>query len=164
MRDAGPGEMVDTHGARVAPTPVPATAADEPRVGPVRWERTYPPEDSYATMARLEVLGALQRAGARGHALEDARTVAAELVANAIVHAGTPFTVVVDVDSQRLRIAVYDGSARIPRLLGSPPGTWPGFGLQIVGGLATAWGWQRMMSGRSKVVWAELGSTGAAGA
>ncbi len=126
------------------------------RGGLVRWQEDYSAEDRCAGQARLEVVDALTRAGVRGPALDHAEMVVAELVNNAIIHAATPFTVVVDADASRVRVEVYDGSARPPRLLERRPDAWPGFGLNIVAGLATAWGWQRTVADRGKVVWAEL--------
>jgi len=122
---------------------------------PVSWHGTYPPADSSASLARLEAAGALTRAGVRGEVLDDAKTVVAELIANAIVHAGTPFTVAVDADATSVRVDVYDGSPSPPHFLG-PPGTWPGFGLHIVAALSTAWGWQRRANGPGKIVWAQI--------
>jgi len=122
---------------------------------PASWQASYPPEHACATVARLEAAGALVRAGVRGQPLDDAKTVVAELVANAIVHAGTPFTVTVDAEATGVRIDVSDGSPEPPHCLGAP-GSWPGCGLRIVAALAAAWGWQRRASGPGKAVWAYL--------
>jgi anti-sigma regulatory factor (Ser/Thr protein kinase) len=124
--------------------------------GLMRWEGAYPAEDSSAARARLEVVGALSRAGVRGEAREHAEMVAAELVNNAIIHAATGFTVEVEADGDRVRIGVRDGSSRTPLMVERRPDEWPGMGLHIVAGLASAWGWQLSLAARGKVVWAEV--------
>jgi len=153
----GPGLAATIAGQSRPPVPqagaAPAPAAQLRRAA--LWQASYPPELSCAPVARLEAAGALARAGVSGQVLSDAKTVVAELVANAIVHAGTPFTVVVDADRAAVRIDVYDWSPRPPALL-VPLGSWPGLGLHIVAAVATAWGWQRRANGPGKVVWAQL--------
>jgi hypothetical protein len=147
--------------AKPTATVVPRAGGPPPAVragqlgGPVSWHATYPPVDSCASLARIEVAGALTRAGVRGQALDDAMTVVTELVANAIVHAATPFTVIVDAGTTGVRVDVRDGSPLPPHFLG-PPGCWPGFGLHIVAALASAWGWQLSLTGPGKGVWAQL--------
>ena len=81
--------------------------------------------------------------------VDDAVLITTELVLNAIVHAGTTFRVVVDLQGRLLRIAVADGCTRPPRRR-----THHGRGLRIVTRTALRWGWWEYDTG--KTVWAEV--------
>ena len=75
-----------------------------------------------------------------------------ELVTNAVLHAGTAVTVVLElVDAGRLRLEVRDGSARIPhqRRYGTQATT--GRGIALVAGLSDHWGVDTV--GDGKAVW-----------
>jgi anti-sigma regulatory factor (Ser/Thr protein kinase) len=98
--------------------------------------------------------------------IDDALLVAAELVANAVRHAQTEFTVTVRVRPGVVRLEVFDRDTRPPALLGLDSESTSGRGLHIVAGLARDWGWQTAegddgISG--KRVWAELASGSASG-
>jgi anti-sigma regulatory factor (Ser/Thr protein kinase) len=82
------------------------------------------------------------------------KTLASEVVTNAILHAGTPFSVVVTGDSERIRVAVRDGSVELPvkRDYGAAQPT--GRGLHIVEALADRWGVETENGG--KTVWFEM--------
>jgi anti-anti-sigma factor len=86
------------------------------------------------------------------------RSVAQELVNNAITHAHTDATMLLHLRDRSLIVAVGDGSDRPPRLI--PPGREPlqnhGYGLVIVDALARRWGSAPTADG--KVVWAVLTS------
>ncbi|MFI5908130.1 ATP-binding protein [Dactylosporangium sp. NPDC051541] len=92
--------------------------------------------------------------------LHPARLIVSELAANAIEHAGTPFTVTMTHRrSDLLHLAVEDGHAALPRLrqpLSEPdaPLLFRGNGLRLVAAAATAWGSAYTTNG--KVVWATL--------
>ena len=78
-----------------------------------------------------------------------------ELVTNAVLHAGTAVTVVLElVGAGQLRLEVRDGSTRIPhqRRYGSQATT--GRGIALVDGLADRWGVDP--DGNGKTVWCEL--------
>jgi hypothetical protein len=70
-----------------------------------------------------------------------------ELVANAVVHAGTDMTLTLSVRGPGLHLAVHDGDHRLPAV---PTGT--GGGLRMVESQASAWGAVPTRDG--KVVWA----------
>jgi anti-sigma regulatory factor (Ser/Thr protein kinase) len=79
-----------------------------------------------------------------------------ELASNAVTHAGTPFTVAVERDEQRIRVEVSDTGAgkpcvRPPDLLASN-----GRGLQLLGALADSWGVDPHEPG--KTVWFLVGT------
>ena len=81
------------------------------------------------------------------------------LVANAVLHTGTPFDVVVRPGADRVRIEVHDGSPELPvrRHYSNMSGT--GRGLMLVEQMAAGWGSD--LTAKGKLVWFELdrGST-----
>ena len=81
--------------------------------------------------------------------VDDADLITAELVTNAIVHAGTTFHVVVELQASLLRITVADGCTRPP-----PGRTRRGRGLRTVARTALRWGWREYDTG--KTIWAEV--------
>ena len=83
-----------------------------------------------------------------------AALVVTELAANAALHAGTPFTVVVALEGDRVRVQVRDGSARMPRARSHSLESTTGRGLRLVEDLSVAWGIDR--DGAGKAVWALL--------
>jgi hypothetical protein len=80
----------------------------------------------------------------------DATIVAAELAANAVLHARSAFTVSVSHLPRGVRISVQDQAP----INNSPPVARPGHGLHIVAQVATRWAVDALPDG--KVVWAEL--------
>ncbi|MFE0461587.1 ATP-binding protein [Kitasatospora sp. NPDC058965] len=79
----------------------------------------------------------------------------AELVANALLHAGGPLELVLDARRSRLRIEVSDASPQLPEpCLPHRPGLPGGHGLHIVRRTADRWGAQP--HGAGKTVWAEV--------
>lgn len=88
------------------------------------------------------------------HASWTAALLVSELAANAALHAGTDFTVVVERRGDRLRLEVRDGAARLPRVRHHSDEATTGRGLRLVQDLALAWGVQPLPSG--KAVWVEL--------
>jgi anti-sigma regulatory factor (Ser/Thr protein kinase) len=103
--------------------------------------------------ARRFVRAALDRWGAAA-AADDAVLVVSELAANAVLHAGTPFTVELRRSGSTVRVGVRDTATTLP--IPRQPGDddRSGRGLQIVRGIATAWGIDRTADG--KTVWADL--------
>lgn len=123
------------------------------------WEESFPPDLDASRRARIGVEGHLRAADFPERALAAALLVVSELVANAIRHAGTDFTVTVDVDADVVRIQVLDQDSRPPSLLGFDPESTSGRGLQMVASLSRDWGWQTAESDggvSGKVVWAEV--------
>lgn len=81
--------------------------------------------------------------------------VAAELATNAIVHAGTTFTVWVEKSERLIRLEVRDGKADPPApRTQSPLPVDGGLGLMLVERLSHEWG--TIISAESKTVWAEV--------
>jgi hypothetical protein len=84
----------------------------------------------------------------------DAQLVVSELVTNAVVHAGTPFSVGVRYDGSAVRISVQDWSSRQPIMRDSNPYALSGRGLRLIAMVSRAWGIEYGPDG--KTVWAEL--------
>lgn len=94
-------------------------------------------------------------------AIDDVRWVLSELATNAVVHAGTAFTVNLCRLDGVLTLTVGDGAPVFPRQL-RPAAELPssGRGLRIVEALSTEWGVTATVTGKS--VWAtfDLGALG----
>lgn len=90
---------------------------------------------------------------------EVAELVVSELAANAVVHAGSGFTVALADDAATFRIEVHDDSRTVPAIPHAGLHATHGRGLLMVGRLASAWGF-REEPGGGKTVWVELEHTG----
>jgi anti-sigma regulatory factor (Ser/Thr protein kinase) len=91
--------------------------------------------------------------------VENAALVMSELATNAVIHAGSRFSVAVRAKDSTLRIAVQDGRPLAATVSGqgrSQGGLIPriGHGLSLIEKISTRWGVEGTASG--KVVWAEL--------
>jgi anti-sigma regulatory factor (Ser/Thr protein kinase) len=93
--------------------------------------------------------------GGTDEARHDVVLLAAELVANASMHAGGPLEIVVELTETRMRIEVSDGSSELP-VPRRPhrPGLPGGHGLFIVQEGSDRWGARPHDQG--KTVWAEI--------
>ena len=83
-----------------------------------------------------------------------AELIVAELAANVVRHANTPFQVEVQAGGRLIRVAVRDGAAVDLRATAAAGDATSGRGLAIVESLAYRWGVDRTDAG--KTVWAEL--------
>ena len=91
---------------------------------------------------------------------DDARLIATELVANAVLHARTGLRLTLRSNGFGfVRIEVRDDNSRMPIPTAPPEGATSGRGLAVVGALSTTWGTQA--DGGGKVVWAEIGQRAA---
>ena len=102
--------------------------------------------------ARRFVTSTFHRWGAAG--VEEAALLASELATNAVVHAGSAYTVSIELLADRVRIGVWDGSAAAAVRRDVAPSSDDGRGLGMVGLVASAWGVDRVRGG--KCVWFEL--------
>ena len=85
--------------------------------------------------------------------IDDVRLVTSELVTNAIQHAKTAFTVVLEGDTRMVRVTVSDESASRPSLTTPTASDAEGWGLRIVQSISHDWGVvDRTRTGKS--VWA----------
>jgi anti-sigma regulatory factor (Ser/Thr protein kinase) len=111
----------------------------------------FPPQRASVAAARRFVTEALIDAGATG-VLDEARLLVSELATNAVVHAGTDFSVSVHISAGRVYVEVRDGDRSPPEPEDDPSSAGPGgHGLRIVGRLAGSWG--SRVEDHGKVVW-----------
>jgi hypothetical protein len=89
------------------------------------------------------------------HLVDDIRLVVSELATNAIVHARTPFAVVLGAFETTLFVEVLDGSQVGPTLVVARALDTGGRGVAIVHALSRDWGASASASG-GKSVWAEF--------
>jgi anti-sigma regulatory factor (Ser/Thr protein kinase) len=115
--------------------------------------QTFPSVPMSAGEARSFVESVLAGAGLE-HLAYTATLLVSELVANAVLHTGTPLEVVVETGSDRVRVEVHDRNPQLPvrKHYSSLSGT--GRGLLLVERMAADWGADRTPVG--KKVWFEL--------
>jgi anti-sigma regulatory factor (Ser/Thr protein kinase) len=112
-----------------------------------------------AAAVRAARLFVMDEARPEGLDAEMVALLVSELAANAVLHAGTPFTVDVEHDATTLRVAVTDGRAGGPVMKEHSPAAVTGRGLRLVDRIAERWGVEERDSG--KTVWFEYTLTGA---
>lgn len=115
--------------------------------------RSFPSAPISAGKARAFVEVALDDAGL-AHLADTAALLVSELVANAVLHSGTPLEVVVRCDADRVRIEVHDGNPVLPVRKHYSTMSGTGRGLLLVERMAAEWGSERTDGG--KVVWFQL--------
>lgn len=104
--------------------------------------------------ARRKVVMALRGRGYDDALIQDAALLVTELTANAVVHAGSSFSVSVSLRDSMLRIDVADGGSMAA--VGTSQEWVPrqGHGLGLIDAICARWGTDTMTDG--KVVWGEL--------
>jgi hypothetical protein len=114
-------------------------------------QRSFPAERNSVRAARHYVTGLLGD-GADEAAVCDAAIVATELAANAVLHAGSGFTLTLSRSATVTRIAVRDNTpVAVPEVTFQ---VMTGHGLSVVAQLASRWAVDPLPDG--KVAWAEL--------
>jgi anti-sigma regulatory factor (Ser/Thr protein kinase) len=103
--------------------------------------------------ARRWISRKLDLCGANG-AIDVVVLLTSEIVTNAIVHAGTPLTVRVESDEQRVRIAVSDADPEVPAMGEFDLHSAGGRGMALLDTLAEDWGVQVEPDG--KTVWFDV--------
>ena len=121
--------------------------------GSNRARLVLPCEAASSGAARRFVLAALLEWEHHGVA-DQATLVVSELVTNAVLHARTEVEVIVERRGAGVRLEVGDGSQVQPHVKDYGPDGSTGRGLQLVDGMAAAWG--VLPSTRGKVVWVDL--------
>lgn len=117
-------------------------------------ERTFSPEAVSVTHARHFLCGELAAWGLTELAFS-AELALSELATNALLHAGTTFTVVATVlPDGALRLSVADRVRRVPRQRDYGESATTGRGVSLVASLSRSWGVDRRADGKS--VWCEI--------
>jgi anti-sigma regulatory factor (Ser/Thr protein kinase) len=114
----------------------------------------FPAQTRAPRSARHFVAQTLRDWGHGGLLLDDAQLLVTELATNAVVHARSPFSVVVRSEGAGVRLSVRDGSPMTPVMRDHDPIATSGHGLRIVDALAVNWDVEPKADG--KTVWAEL--------
>jgi anti-sigma regulatory factor (Ser/Thr protein kinase) len=112
------------------------------------------PASESAHAARVAVSDFLVRLG-RADLVDDVTLIAAELVANAVMHARTEISLAVEGVRAGVRVTVVDGSDILPRWTPSSTTATAGRGLLLVEQLSARWGFDALPGG-GKGVWAEI--------
>jgi anti-sigma regulatory factor (Ser/Thr protein kinase) len=117
----------------------------------LRWSEDFPPDLDSLQEARAFVSDKLAGAGVD---MDVAVLLTSELVTNAVAHAHTRYSVVVDSEPGAARVEVWDGDHHSPKV--STPAAYAerGRGMMLVTVLASAWGVDQVRDG--KRVWFEL--------
>ncbi|HXH57564.1 ATP-binding protein [Iamia sp.] len=137
-----------------APSPLPASrSAPLPDPYHVLIATSLPSSLDAPCQAR-SVVGELLRRGRRPEMVDTACLLTSELVANAVVHAGSPVELVIDLDRARLAVEVIDRSAAPLRPTDADVLATGGRGLALVDRLADSWGVTKILPGKS--VWFAL--------
>lgn len=118
---------------------------------------TFPGDNHSVPVARRFVADTLRAWGASRFEWA-ATTLASELTTNAILHARTDFTVALQLDGDRLRLEVTDGSARLPQQRHYGLNATTGRGLALLHRLSGDDGVE--LTGMGKTVWCELRADG----
>jgi len=85
----------------------------------------------------------------------DLPLLVSELATNAVLHARSDFEVTVIKLPTRLRVEVFDQNTRLPSFAVAPPDAYSGRGLQLLQGLAGAWGVESHPDS-GKTIWFEV--------
>lgn len=151
---AYPGTLVDEH--RYSAEFESVCRLHSSVVSDATLERTwhFPADVASVPQVRRLVTKVLRARGVSDQALSDAQVVAAELVANGLLHGRSPLSVSVSVDRSRVHLQVSDESADLPTVRTSSPDEPSGRGLHLISALSNGWGVERLPLG--KLVWAEL--------
>jgi hypothetical protein len=141
-------------GAPVSLPRIPGLFGSATPAGRLELARTFPPGRRGVTDARRFVTATLTAWG-EGDLVDAAAVIATELAGNAVVHAGTEFTVSLSRSRDgSVRVAVSDASPELPRPRQAVPTDGSGRGLRLVAAFAAGWGAEQQPGG--KVVWARL--------
>lgn len=134
----------------MSPAPDQAPAADGRFAGATL---SLPAATDSVPAARRFVRNALTDMGA-ADMTDDVVALVSELATNAVIHARTPYTIVVSCDRDTVRIGVHDRSPVIPRRRAYGLDATTGRGLRLIATMSSDWGMEAENGG--KVVWFEV--------
>jgi anti-sigma regulatory factor (Ser/Thr protein kinase) len=138
-------------------------------IGPAATVARFDPRPESVRDARRFVSKALADTG---ELADDAALLVSELATNAVIHAGSEYTITIRRQGGVIRVEVADGSAATARRCHYSPTSGTGRGLGMVEDLASGWGVEEAVAAagadkaEGKVIWFELplpSSDGAAG-
>lgn len=118
-------------------------------------ERAFRSSYDSAREARRFVVETV-RAWGRPELADAAALVVSELAANAVLHAGTDFTVSMGLAGDTVHVSLRDAGELPPRMREAAATAENGRGLGLVASLSRSWGHRLRPDG--KVVWAEIGA------
>lgn len=122
-------------------------------MSPALAQASFEPETVSASQARRFVAETLESWGRDGVA-HTASLLVTELAANAVLHAGTTFRVVIQEMPERVRVEVHDANAVLPARRRYSTTAATGRGLVLVEAMSADWGVEPTAVG--KLVWFEL--------
>lgn len=128
-------------------------------MSPALAQASFEPETVSASQARRFVADTLESWGRDGVA-HTASLLVTELAANAVLHAGTTFQVVIQEKTERVRVEVHDANAVLPARRRYSTTAATGRGLVLVEAMSSDWGAEPTPVG--KLVWFELDPSTAA--
>jgi anti-sigma regulatory factor (Ser/Thr protein kinase) len=114
----------------------------------------FPAEHGAPGEARRLVAHALGRWGHGGAFADDAQLVVTELATNAVLHAGSEFSVLARAEDAGVWISVHDSSPLAPTVRDEGLMGASGRGLRLVAAIAVDWGVE--LTAEGKTVWAKL--------
>jgi hypothetical protein len=151
-------EVCDLHASVVGS--LPTAERDDAPIGDAA-SATFEPVATAPREARRFAHEVVDRWGV-STAADDVTLIVSELVANAILHAGSPSTVRLSHRPSVVRVEVSDGEpTSIPSLRRFSPTATSGRGLRMVAAVAAGWGAYPIAGG--KVIWADIELAGHAG-
>lgn len=133
---------------------VPGPTRDAPASAGTQASAQFRAEPDAPRCARHFLTDVLTGWGYAGSFLDDAQLIITELATNAVIHAGSPFSVATRADESGVRISVGDSDPVTPAMREHAPLATSGRGLRLVTALASDWGVEVTADG--KTVWAEL--------
>jgi len=117
-------------------------------------------EAASVSASRRHVVQVLRDSGWDEDSIGAAALMTTELVTNAVVHARTPYTLIVDVDATMVRVDVRDANPTLPKVGPMPRAdAASGRGLALIAKMARRWGCDEVPDGKS--VWFEAAQAGA---
>jgi anti-sigma regulatory factor (Ser/Thr protein kinase) len=123
-------------------------------MGVTRMSWSLPARAESVPLSRHRVESVLRDCGWDEERIGYVGLMTTELASNAVEHAGTPYTLTIELAPLVLRVDVRDASAALPVMgeMGAP-GAMGGRGLALIAELAQRWGCDSVTGGKS--VWFE---------
>jgi serine/threonine-protein kinase RsbW len=130
-------------------------------MGPTRLSWSMPALPETVQVSRRRIIELLREAGWDDESIGYAALMTTELVTNVVEHAGTPYTLTIELEPQLVRVDVRDASLALPTVGTCVPEAERGRGLALVAELSHRWGCEPVDGGKS--VWFETLTTPARG-